>query len=383
MLFNNYLWHRSKKTVPSVETRVEKSIWEKEGTVFMEDETANPTFPASPSAYEPMRRVPFMSLAISLEETERSSDENEDEASARTDEQSFVSRGEISQNSRGSHGGLISWSSETYSKVVSREAMSYEKIPQDSCLLDILTFKKKLSASPAVVDLVARVSQGAPVNETQSDGSPIHSTRQLIQVHRTPIPTEIHCVVTDASTALGDDDIFDPTDPLIFGSIHNQPQLHDVARRMFEYLISIEDGNINSLCSEAISFIHYHPVSCQIKYKIPRFGYYCHPLHYFAAAGLLELSQACYAAFPEAIGQEQDSKIGLPLHYACLYQASYEVRMECSFLSVQCYYAFISQSPFPLIGRLSIFLYRRTQKRLGSQTLSTKPHCIKPVAQKM
>ena len=296
-----------------------------------ENETQTETVPSETSGtttgkqessrvYVPMEKVPFMSLEISLDETERSSDEEEDE-NDEDDEQSFVLKGEALR--KDPEGG------ENFAGNFSAIEGDPGARQQESPLLNLLSSNKELSASPAVVDLVARFSEETPVSggpSVSSPGSPASGTQQPTKLHRTPVPSEIYCrrmdiKVHDDPT---DDEILDPTDALVYGWIHH-PYLQEVSEQMNKYLVAAEDDDIMSLCIETILLIRRHPMSCQVKYKTPEFDSFCYPLSYFSAAGWLEGCQAAYEAFPEAIGQEQDSNIGLPLHYACLHQASFEV----------------------------------------------------------
>ena len=288
---------------------------------------------ATARLYEPMQKVPFVSLEINLDETERSSSSDEDEEEIFIEE--YISRRERTH--------VISRSTEEDSSesLDSRDSASLDddheqenttRFVKGSSLLDLLSLSKELPTSPAVVDLVARVSEESPVTSADEGGNPTTSSRAgspasgaegPMILHRTPIPTEIYC--TPLEDDAHGDEIMDPTDALIYGWIHS-PYLRDVADKMNDYLTATEDDDdVTHLCHHTTLLIHQHPMACQVKYKPPEFDSFCYPLSYFAAAGWLDGCKAAYLAFPEAIGQEQDSKIGLPLHYACLHQASFDV----------------------------------------------------------
>jgi Ankyrin repeat len=121
-------------------------------------------------------------------------------------------------------------------------------------------------------------------------------------------------------------EILDPTDPLICGKITSSDYLQSVSTQMEQFLLAATDDDIDTLCHAAIAWMQQHPMVCQVKYRPPEFhgGGHCYPLSYFSAAGWLDGCQAAYNAFPEAIGQD-DNSTGLPLHYACLHQAGYNV----------------------------------------------------------
>eukprot|EP00977_Amphora_coffeiformis_P013050 scaffold3339_cov174-Amphora_coffeaeformis.AAC.18 len=293
-----------------------------------------------------MRKVPFVSLELNLDDTERSSSSDED-----GEEEIF-----IEYISRIDRSDCISRTSEEASLDDKDSSFSDEELEQEnptqivktSSLLDLLSLSKELPASPAMVDLVARVSEeSSPVsssdegggvgNPTTSSpaGSPASGAQTPMILHRTPIPTEIICTPHPSNDGYDDDDnlqgdeIMDPTDALIYGWIRN-PYLRGVADKMNDYLSATsaeddDDDDVTHLCHHTTLLIHQHPMACQVKYKPPEFDSFCYPLSYFAAAGWLDGCRAAYQAFPEAIGQEQDSKIGLPLHYACLHQASFDV----------------------------------------------------------
>ena len=324
-----------------------------------------------------MRKVPFMSLDLGnilLEETERSSDDGDDDILLMEEEE----MGSVVRRERSSRTTVHNSQQQQVEKMVTDEneqeklktfddivtlENELEQPPSPSCckvendriivpsassLLDLLASNKELSACPAVVDLVARVSEASssPLGNSQGSsrtmsspgGCSPTSAAQAPRIHRTPIPTEIYCIMdTNSLDERSDTDpqqqaeydaryeILDPTDSLVYGLIQN-PYVQQIAEQMNEYLVAAEeDQDIASVCQETTRLIENHPLSCQVKYKPPEFDSYCYPLSYFSAAGWLEGCQAAYKAFPEAIGQEQDSKIGLPLHYACLHQASLAV----------------------------------------------------------
>jgi hypothetical protein len=266
---------------------------------------------------QPMRKVPFVTLDIHLDETERSEDDGDDTMS-------FVDLTETPLS--------------TIPKETAKdEANHLPMAVRSASLLDLVSVNKELvSASPAVLDLVARVSESDPCAVSRdSPDSPVSCAAPPI-LHRTPIPSEIvvcaappfmtadETLDASESSSGGDDEILDPTDAILYGWIEN-PYLQQVGEQMNDYLAAASDDDITSLCRETALLIQQHPMACQVKYKPPEFEAYCYPLSYFSAAGWLEGCQAAYGAFPEAIGQEQDNQVGLPLHYACLHQASYEV----------------------------------------------------------
>lgn len=127
-----------------------------------------------------------------------------------------------------------------------------------------------------------------------------------------------------SSPAPLNNEILDPTDPLICGKITTSDYLQAVSIQMELFLLAASGDDIDTLCQTTISWMAQHPMVCQVKYRPPEFYGHCYPLSYFAAAGWLEGCQAAYNAFPEAIGQD-DNSTGLPLHYACLHQAGYNV----------------------------------------------------------
>ena len=126
-------------------------------------------------------------------------------------------------------------------------------------------------------------------------------------------------------------EILDPADPLECGRIDDIhfPYLRSVSDQMNVLLGQIEQEE-NDHCGDGLlSWMAHHPMVCQVKYPPPsQGGNVCHtaehavclPLHYFCAIGWLQGCQAAYDAYPEAIGVESSSSIGLPLHYACLHQ---------------------------------------------------------------
>jgi hypothetical protein len=260
---------------------------------------------------QPMRKVPFVTLDIHLDETERSEDDGDETMS-------FVDIRETALT--------------VNPKETAKDEESLPRVVRSASLLDLLAVNKELSASPAVIDLVARVSESdrSPCAVSRdSPESPVSCAAPPI-LHRTPIPSEIVCapLMTDESDASesssGDDEILDPTEAILYGWIENS-YLQQVGEQMNDYLAAASDDDIASLCRETALLIQQHPMACQVKYKPPEFEAYCYPLSYFSAAGWLEGCEAAYGAFPEAIGQEQDNQVGLPLHYACFHQASYEV----------------------------------------------------------
>lgn len=301
---------------------------------------------SSPRQYEPMQKVPFVSLEINLDDTERSEDDDEEEVEEPLvlDRERYFLEPAISHH--------VPFARTTSAAIQSSCDNSQEKSPSmrivhsnSSLILDRLSANKELSASKAVVDLVARVTDSPESTKmtlglhtaSSPGGSPVSGAPGPAILHRTPIPSEIVCqtldhsnhssnIVMDESESSSDtlcsEEIMDPTDALIYGWIEND-YLQNVAEQMNDCLVAAEDDDLTSLCRATTALMHQHPMSCQVKYRPPEFDSLCYPLSYFSAAGWLEGCQAAYAAFPEAIGQENDNnKIGLPLHYACLHQAS-------------------------------------------------------------
>ena len=311
-----------------------------EETTVWKSEVNKPYATTTTRPYEPMRKVPFVSLEINLDDTERSSSSDEDE-----EEEIFIEY--ISRRERSDSISRNSVEGKSPESLADKDSLLYdeEEIVRNSSFLELLSLSKELPASPAVVDLVARVSEESPVSSSSEEeggrapttsspaGSPMSGEQAPVLLHRTPVPSEIYCSLSNRNGDCEDDnddvhadEIMDPTDALIYGWIHN-PYLRHVAEKMNDYLSATEedDDDVTHLCHHIALLIHQHPMACQVKYKPPEFDSFCYPLSYFAAAGWLDGCRAAYQAFPEAIGQEQDSKIGLPLHYACLHQANFDV----------------------------------------------------------
>jgi hypothetical protein len=134
-----------------------------------------------------------------------------------------------------------------------------------------------------------------------------------------------------------DDDIYDPTDPLIYGSIDGvlYESLKVVSQHMYQRMIrlhnstSTDANDIYRLALNAVkenqnavyTFIQDNPISCQVKYLIPGYRGPCYPISYFCSIGLVRGFEVAYDAYPEAIGH-YDAFVGTPLHYALLYNTN-------------------------------------------------------------
>lgn len=115
-----------------------------------------------------------------------------------------------------------------------------------------------------------------------------------------------------------EEEILDPTDPLIYGKIDSFFHLNSISEKMNFFLLNFD----NDTAQEALIWMTQHPMVCQVKYRADFDKHsYCLPLHFFCTRARLDCCQTAYQAYPEAIGIPS-SHVGLPLHYACLYQAN-------------------------------------------------------------
>lgn len=169
----------------------------------------------------------------------------------------------------------------------------------------------------------------------QNPGECLQSEPALIQQHvtlRIPIPTYISYESYDSATCMNTiEEIFDPTEPLIYGSLNDImcKSLNELASQFYDHLIVLhkndtgtatESVDVNSNIEDVVcSFIRSNPVICQVKYHIPGYVGPCYPLSFFSSIGFVQGLETAYLAYPEAIGLS-DSLVGTPLQYALVYR---------------------------------------------------------------
>jgi Ankyrin repeats (3 copies) len=107
--------------------------------------------------------------------------------------------------------------------------------------------------------------------------------------------------------------LLDPTDPLVYGSLGEiSLTLAEAANRLFGMIqLHIAGEEIES---ELVACMEESPEICQVRY--PFRGHNQYPLTIFSATGCILGVRAAYEAFSEAIGIEDFSLKGLPLHVA-------------------------------------------------------------------
>lgn len=121
--------------------------------------------------------------------------------------------------------------------------------------------------------------------------------------------------------------IWDPTDMPYYGRsryLSDDEDLHNACQRLYRGLSHLLETVDDVSRAKMHAILYRHPETCMVRYPPNDAADYpfLYPMHFCCAAGWLKGIQACYQAFPEAIGTED--AFGFPLHYATHHRASVE-----------------------------------------------------------
>lgn len=198
-----------------------------------------------------------------------------------------------------------------------RDKGSQGKEEKEEKPVDVVEVSLPTSPSMKFVPFMSLDIQGDSKNGAISSISKVKAGRRTSSVISS-VPTHIY--ISSSSQSINSDvtiptTILDPTEPLLYGKLDETSDIALYAG-MMHCLLTRHFAAEHGLVIELLELIIEHPEVCQVRYPSRASEFYMYPLAMFCRDNDLELIQAAYEAFPEAVGLV-DNDLGMGLHYAC------------------------------------------------------------------